>query len=260
MNAHRMDQETVERLLVGPVAHAPDGPEVLVQLLAAVRAAPRPHELSGEAAALQAFRLARAGSAPVLAARPGRRFLAGLLGAKVALAALVAAATGGVALAAVTGTMPGPLGRDPATTPGTSTTSGPAPTSGPSASGTPGANRTDAPGGTPALAGLCIAYRSEPDESRRQALESPRFAELVTAAGGREKVASYCNRLLDRPGKPSGSTGGETKRPDAEPSGRVTGKPERTPAPAVTVTPTSQPSGPAGPAGNQPASIGPTRH
>ncbi|MGW5672265.1 hypothetical protein ACWEVO_30740, partial [Micromonospora sp. NPDC003776] len=97
MNAHRMDQETVERLLVGPVADAQGGPEVLVRLLAAVRAAPHPHELTGEGAALQAFRLARAGSATVLVSRPERRLLTSLLGAKVALAALLAAATGGVA-------------------------------------------------------------------------------------------------------------------------------------------------------------------
>ncbi|MEU8191879.1 hypothetical protein AB0C00_32080, partial [Micromonospora carbonacea] len=72
MNAHRMDQETVERLLAGsagdpvagPVGGSVGGPrrdqEPLVRLLAAVRAAPRPDELRGEGAALHAFRLARA--------------------------------------------------------------------------------------------------------------------------------------------------------------------------------------------------------
>ncbi|MFR9780753.1 hypothetical protein ACL02O_32505 [Micromonospora sp. MS34] len=255
MNAHRMDQETVERLLVGPVADAQDGPEVLVRLLAAVRAAPHSHELSGEGAALQAFRLARAGSTPVPATRSQRRILTGLIGAKVALAALLAAATGGVALAAVTGTLPGPLGHDPATTPSAGTDGRPTPTSGPSA--IPDANQTDRPGGAASLTGLCTAYLDEPGGDRRKALESPRFAELVEAAGGQDEVAGYCDRLLDERDAPNGSTTGATKRPDSAPSGRVTGRPERTPsAPAVIVTPTSRP---AGPAVNQPASVGPTQ-
>ncbi|MFG2057231.1 hypothetical protein ACGFI9_24750 [Micromonospora sp. NPDC048930] len=256
MNAHRMDQETVERLLVGPVADAQDGPEVLIRLLAAVRAAPHPYELSGESAALQAFRMARAGSAPVPASRSERRFLTRLLGAKVALAALLAAATGGVALAAVTDTLPGPLSHEPATGPSARLGSG-TPTSGPDASATPGASPTDRPGGTAALQGLCTAYRAEPGESRGRALESPRFADLVAAAGGREKVTGYCDRLLDGPGAPSSANPGETKRPDAEPNGRPTGRPDRTPStPAVTVTPTGR----AGDAANLPTSVGPTQH
>ncbi len=255
MNAHRMDQETVERLLVGAVADAQDGPEALVRLFAAVRAAPHPHELSGEGAAVQAFRMARAGSVPV--SRPRRGFLTNLLGAKVALATLLTAATGGVALAAATGTLPGSSGHDPAITPSASIGNGPTPTSDPDASATPGASPTDRPGGAASLRGLCTAYRSEPGGNRREALKSPRFAELVTAAGGRERVAGYCAGLLNGQGGPNGSTAGGTKRPDTEPSDRVTGQPDRTSsAPAVTVAPAT--SRPAGPAVNQPASVGPT--
>ncbi|MEU2614793.1 hypothetical protein ABZ570_24885 [Micromonospora sp. NPDC007271] len=69
-----MDEETVERLLAGSVPVARSGPELLVRLLAAVRAAPRPHELVGEAAAVRAFRMVRADpvSSVAEAARPER--------------------------------------------------------------------------------------------------------------------------------------------------------------------------------------------
>ncbi|MFD0786716.1 hypothetical protein ACFQZ8_22690, partial [Micromonospora azadirachtae] len=60
MNAERMDQETVERLLDGPVdaTHAETHP--IVPLLLAVRAEPQPHEFDGESAALMAYRRALA--------------------------------------------------------------------------------------------------------------------------------------------------------------------------------------------------------
>ncbi|SCF28861.1 hypothetical protein GA0074695_5192 [Micromonospora viridifaciens] len=70
MDTHRMGEETVERLLAGTVPVPRGGPEVLVRLLAAVRAAPRPHELVGEAAAVRAFRAARTGPVRVVASRP----------------------------------------------------------------------------------------------------------------------------------------------------------------------------------------------
>ncbi|MFU8849797.1 hypothetical protein ACNAW0_02225 [Micromonospora sp. SL1-18] len=72
MDAHRMDEETVERLLAGSIADACGGPKVLVRLFDALRAAPRPHELVGEAAAAQAFRMAHAGSGPEVASHPER--------------------------------------------------------------------------------------------------------------------------------------------------------------------------------------------
>ncbi|MET8838243.1 hypothetical protein ABZV78_30645, partial [Micromonospora sp. NPDC004540] len=149
MNGHRMDQETAERLLVGPVADAQNGPEALVRFLAAVRADPRPHELSGEGAALRAFRLARAGE-PVPVSRPERRFRAGLLGAKLALATALATATGGVALAAVTGHLPGPLGGGggtaPTATPSAGADGSATPSAGPRPPPPPGPRPADRPG------------------------------------------------------------------------------------------------------------------
>ncbi|MGR6318348.1 hypothetical protein Q2K19_01065 [Micromonospora soli] len=248
MNAHRMDQETAERLLGGPTVDAQDGPEVLVQLLAAVRAAPHPHELSGEGAALQAFRMARAGSVPA-AARPERRLLTSLLAAKLALAALLAAGTGGVALAAVTGALPGPFGTGGATTTPSGGDDRPSSTGDPGGSPTPAAP-TARPGSLAALAELCTAYRAQPGEDRRGSLETPRFADLVAAAGGREKVPGYCNQLLDGRGSPGGPNPGPTKRP------QTTRGPDRPPsAPAGTVAPTTRP---AGPTVNRPATVGPS--
>lgn len=257
MNGHRMDQETVERLLVGPAADAQDGPDALVRFLAAVRAAPRPHELSGEGAALEAFRMAQAGDAvPVTVSRPERRLRAGLLGAKLALGALLATATGGVALAAVTGHLPGPLGggggADTTASPSTGADGRPTPTTAPT---TPAVDPTHRPASPAALAGLCTAFRAEGGD-RGRALETSRFADLVAAAGGRKQVAGYCDNLLDGKGKPNGPGAEPTQRPGAEPSERVTGRPEQTPGkPSADVAPTTRP---AQPSVKQPASVRPS--
>lgn len=247
MNGHRMDQETVERLLVGPVAEAPDGPQVLVRFLAAVRAAPRPHELSGEGAALQAFRVAQAGGTPPApVSRPPRRFHVGRLGARLALAAVLATAGGGVALAAATGNLTGPLpgggGASRTPSPGAGHDGRATPTAGPSHPATPttpGAAPTGSPGTPSGLAGLCTAYRAKKNADRGHALEAPPFAALIAAAGGRDRVAGYCDALLDGKGKPTGSgTNPATPQPSEDPTqgtstgptARVTGSPEATPS------------------------------
>ncbi|MFC4145078.1 hypothetical protein ACFO0M_02310 [Micromonospora mangrovi] len=274
MNAHRMDSETVERLLVGPVADPQDGPEALVRILTAVRAAPHPSELTGEGAALRAYRMARAGSLPVPAAPP-RRVLAGLLSAKLALAGLLVAATGGVALAAATGTLPGPLrggGGDEVTAPPPSATTDarPSPSGGtdPSAA-TPGGTPTGSDA-SPVLRRLCTTYREQTGEERRRALATARFAELVTAAGDRDRVAGYCDRLLDgrdRQGTPGAS---QTGRPGAPPASRVPSRPGRTPAipgtpsnpstPVIPGAPTVTTHRPVGPAGQVQTPEGPGTH
>ncbi|WP_319458412.1 hypothetical protein [Micromonospora sp. RTP1Z1] len=260
MNAHRMDQETVERLLVGPVADAPDGrgPEALVRLLTAVRAAPRPHELTGELAAMAAFRTARAGSVPAVAARPERRILAGLLGAKIALAALVAAvATGGVAVAAATGNLPGSLGGHGGSTTAPSASAGgrPTPTRGPDVSPTAGPGFSARPTGSPALFGLCTAYQAAEAGDRHKLLETPRFAELVSAAGGREQVRDWCDRLLAGRDDQHVPATDATDRPGGAPTGRTTGRPDHA---SSTPDATGNPAGRAtGPAAKPPATTGP---
>ncbi|MFE9957635.1 hypothetical protein [Micromonospora sp. NPDC005299] len=260
MNGHRMDQETVERLLVGPVVEAQDGPQALVRFLAAVRAAPRPHELTGEGAALQAFRVAQAGG-PVAVSHPRRRLHAGRLGAKLALGALLATTTGGVALAAVTGSLPGPLrgggGAHPTPSPGAGTHGRATPTTDPSrptTPTTPAAGPTDRPSSPSALAGLCTAYRAKNDADRGRALEAPPFAALVSAAGGPEKVPGYCDGLLHGKDKPTGPgtdptqpepSADPTQPPGTGPTTRVTGRPEPAPSsPAAGLAPTTRPGKP----------------
>ncbi|MFC8616184.1 hypothetical protein ACFT9M_07175 [Micromonospora purpureochromogenes] len=243
MNAHRMDQETVERLLVGPVVDPHDGPEPLVRLLTAVRAAPHPGELRGETAAMHAFRSARAGAA-LPTPSPARSFsLARLAGLKVALAGLAVAATGGVALAAATGTLPGPLDRAPVAPPsaGPQSTTPPT-TAGPGGSPAPSSVKPEPSRPTPAasILGLCRAYRAAAGDNPGRALDNPAFAGLVTRAGGRDEVAGYCERVV--------RDTGPSAPPSAvhpTPTGRPTGRPSRAPstaggkpdAPARTVPP-----------------------
>ncbi|MET7968284.1 hypothetical protein [Micromonospora sp. NPDC005305] len=275
MNGHRMDQETAERLLVGTVAEAQDGPRVLVRFLAAVRAAPRPHELVGEGAAVQAFRVARAGGAvPVAVSRPPRRLHAGLLGAKLALAALLATATGGVALAAVTGNLPGPTrgggGAGLTPSPGAGTGGPATPAADPSRPSTPAPTPTPPPGPTDrsaspsALAGLCTAYRAKNGADRGRALEAPPFAALVAAAGGPDRVPGYCDGLLHGKDEASGGnptppapSADPTQPPGTGPTTRLTGRPEPTSSTSrAGLAPTTRPGKP--PA-RTPASVRPSR-
>ncbi|MFI6128670.1 hypothetical protein [Micromonospora sp. NPDC051141] len=277
MDASRLDQETVERLLAGSSDGAQTAPPALVRFLDAVRAGPDAGELDGEAAAVAAFRASipaigraagapgrrpaagvpgrrpaagvpglrpaagvlgrrRAAGRPAAGGRPARRF-AGLLGVKLAVATLAASLTGGVALAAVTGNLPGAT-RDEAPPVGVST--GTRPTA---ASTPPGRPSRPVPGptvGAPdpsAPAGLCAAYRAVAGAERRRALGTPAFAGLVAAAGGPDRVVGYCAALLDGTGAPTGSG---TPTP-GDPSGR----PEHpTGGPPTGVVPTPAPSGP----------------
>ncbi|MER7891523.1 hypothetical protein ABTX15_17020 [Micromonospora sp. NPDC094482] len=242
MNAHRMDPETVERLLGGPVVDH-DGLRPLVLLLTALRAAPRPGELDGEHAAVQAFHHAFAAPAD-----PPRRRRASTvrMGLRAALATLALAATGGVALAA-TGTLPGGPPQPTTTVPAPSASPGqgssganPGPEAGPGTAGRP----------TPAAAvvGLCRAYREKSGDDRGRALESPAFTGLVNAAGGPGRVADYCDQVLadepshgkpsDRPAVPAHPSARPTKPPN-EPPGRPDepGNGERRPPSAGPKTP-----------------------
>ncbi|WBB69926.1 hypothetical protein [Micromonospora sp. WMMD812] len=226
MNAPGMDQETVERMLSGPVVDAGYGPHPLDLLLAAVRAAPLPGELDGEHAAVQAFRraLAEPAGAP---ARP--RPTVTTIGVRAALAALAVAATGGVALAATTGTPQGPAGTTPAPAPSTPAVE--AAPSGPGRGSTPVPGTETRPTPGPSLTGLCRAYRAQVGDNPGKARENPAFAALITAAGGRELVPDYCDRLLT----------------DERTRGTSAGRPAHPTRP--TAPPTAPPGRPADPGG-----------
>ncbi|MEH0827672.1 MULTISPECIES: hypothetical protein [unclassified Micromonospora] len=259
MNAHRMDQETVERLLVGPVVDPHDGPEPLVRLLTAVRAAPHPTELRGESAAMQAFRTARAEPARPTP-RPARpRVLAQLAGLKLALAGLAVAASGGVALAAATGTLPGPLHRDDPAPPAASTVphDSPSPTAGRDRSGAPSHLESRSPSPAASVLGLCHAYRASAADNPGRALDNPAFADLIARAGGRNEVPGYCERVVRDTGTPVPPTADRSDpaaptadRPDPAASRQPDGRPSgagRTPS-----TPGGKPTAPGGTARNSP--------
>ncbi|MBU8859862.1 MULTISPECIES: hypothetical protein [unclassified Micromonospora] len=202
MDAPGLDQETVERLLAGRSGDRSSAPPGLVAVLAAVRTAAGTGELDGEAAAVAAFREARR-------ARRHRRVR---FGVRVAVAALAASLTGGVALAA-TGNLP--HAARPAAPP---VTASPTPSARPSPPAGSPAPRTPHPSSPP---GLCLAYRAVAEPQRGRALSTPAFSDLVAAAGGRDRVPDYCAGLLggDPPGKADGTRrGGRTEHP-ARPSG-----------------------------------------
>ncbi|MFG3298207.1 hypothetical protein [Micromonospora chersina] len=248
------DRAESERLLDAARAGAPAEPGVdpLAHLLAAAAAPADPGELAGEEQALAAFRAARAAPAPVpaVAPRPRHRFRLG-----AALAGLAATATAGVAFAAVSldrGTEPTPPPA-PSTSGSTSTGAGTPTDSGSGSAGPAGGVPSTAPtrgasggpGRSPTagqLAGLCRGYLAKSDQQRARALESPAFADLVTAAGGADRVEGYCLALVPEkspePAPKPSADGGKTPSADER---RATPSTPAAPAPR-TGKPTNAPS------------------
>ncbi|MGW6918795.1 hypothetical protein ACWGB8_33985 [Kitasatospora sp. NPDC054939] len=135
--SRRIDRDTAEHLLGGAVVGTPAGPDAhlaadarpsggadgsahegLARVLAAASAPAAEDELTGEEAAVAAFRAARLAPAPLTTAPVRRRSMATAvltrastaLSAKAAAAVLTATALGGVAVAAGTGNLPTALG------------------------------------------------------------------------------------------------------------------------------------------------------
>ena len=222
-----LDEETVERLLSGqlPPAQAPPGYAEVAALLAATAAPPTPEELAGKAAALAELRaVTRARAAGSRrAARPdrGRRRIG--LAAVVVVGALV---TGGAA-AAATGHLPGPVREAARSILDTGGNAQPAPPSRPGSAAAPrsstpgssdGAGQGSLPTGStgagpgttgaaaaapnPNLEALCQSYLSGNGAEKGRKLGSAAFQDLVRAAGGKDKVEDYCQRLLPEDKKP----------------------------------------------------------
>jgi hypothetical protein len=243
-----LEAETAEQLLDARLDASQDDPRVtyLARLLAGAveEADALPGDADREQLVLRAFRHThRAAGAPAYSGhRPARRRRASrrtqvLVGGIAAVSVL-----SGVAIAATTGTLPGPFhtaeGR-----PAESRSAGAAsPSSG--ASGTAGAGRPTlpssagasapsggvsahpaTPGGSTAaqqtLKGLCVAYLRA--SQRGEHLDSTAQRRLEAAAGSSAEVASYCARLTaDR-------TPGRGKPTTAAPSANA----PKTPAPHV---------------------------
>jgi hypothetical protein len=204
-----LDDDTVERLLTGDLdaAHAPPGYAEVAALLAAAAAEPTPDELAGQAAAAAELRSVVRARSTTRARRAGRsrRRRIGL-----AVAVAVGALTTGAA-AAATGHLPQPVtdaARSMLTIVGAESPGGQgrSPTSSGAAPGAGGAtDRQGAPaagaGGhgqdqpTPASTaatrstdGRCRAFLAGKAKKNDQAA----FEALAAAAGGRDKIAAYC--------------------------------------------------------------------
>lgn len=182
-----LDPATAERLLDG----TSDMPPALANLLAHAAAPGRPMELTGETAALAAFRVA---PAPAKLARPAparsparRRWLIAVA------AATFTFASAGIAVAAATGVLPGPL--RPAATPQLATDT---PTLAAPPPGDRG-NGPTAPPPDPAIPGLCRSYLAQLAAGNHDELRNPRFAALVELAGGAEHVQAYCDEQVAGP-------------------------------------------------------------
>jgi hypothetical protein len=202
-----LDDHTLERLLAGDLdaAHAPPGYAEVAALLAAASAEPTPDELAGQEAAVAELRTVVRARSAARVRRTGRsrRRRVGL-----AVAVAVGAMTvGGVA--AATGHLPQPVtdaARSVLTIVGVESPGGPG--RGPASSGAarvPGAATTDAP-----AAGMGGHGQDQPGPASTAAARStdgrcqaflagkgktndPAALEaLAAAAGGRDKIAAYC--------------------------------------------------------------------
>ncbi|MGW4296062.1 hypothetical protein ACWEH1_23900 [Micromonospora chersina] len=132
------------------------------------------------------------------------------------------------------------------TGPGTPTDSGPG-SAGPSGgvpSTAPTPDASGGPGRPPSaghLTGLCRGYLAKSDGQRARALETPAYADLVTAAGGADRVEGYCLALVPEKSpkpapKPSADAGRTTPSADSR---RATPPP----TPAAPTPRTGKPTG-----------------
>jgi hypothetical protein len=243
---------SAERLLT---ERSGGGPTDLRRVLAAASAPATAHELSGEPAAMAQFRAARLDVVTPTRRRSVLKTAAAkLLAANVVIGATVAAATGGVALAAATNHLPGPLhhasgpvavreSHSQQASPSASNRPSPlpTPTTTPGRSGAhPSGSTTHTAQGSPSpsMVGLCTAYHAAVADNPGKALDNPAFTTLITAAGGKANVPAYCATVL-------ASSSGTPSHPTAAPSTHPTGAPSSHPS-APTTHPTSGPSVPPG--------------
>ena len=248
-----------------PDASSVDDP-ALAPVLAALTAPASAHELDGYASTLSALRAAHVTPAP----SPSRRrpsMLATLAGAK--LGATIAGIAVGLGGAATVVYVSSNVAHTPDThanstasaVPAGSTT--PAGSDHPTGTPTPGGVGPDATG--PAAHGLCTAWKAVAANAHGKAMDSVAFTNLAKAAGGADKVASFCAAVTapgasgdHATGKPSTKgkpttkgkpatvpTGKPTTVPTGKPTTVPTGRPTVLPTPTATppVTPSSHPTG-----------------
>ena len=270
----KINRAAAERLLSGELTdprhsdprHSHD---LLAVLLAQAAAPAKAAELTGEEAAVAAFRDAHSTDAFRDTRLPGTVPGTGSAGAfretrrggdsrttlrrlwtprttrrlirhpaQLAVVALTATTAGGIALAASNGIRT----HDPATTP---SARGSATASQSAGTAATGRGQPGSPNGTPepSALGLCRAYVAGTGAAPGQALDNPAFAALIKAAGGRDRVPRYCAKLLapqpDKSKTKARSTAGST--PAGSPSGKA-GQPSPQPTPGAATTPAAPPA------------------
>jgi hypothetical protein len=210
----RLDRGTAERLLCGEPVGPMDGS--LANLLAAAAGPARDSELAGEQEAVTAFQVAHLVPATQLR-RPSmmKTGLARLLALKVTLAA-GAVAIGGVALAASISHSHTDHSQAPAAA---------AVSHSPAAAG---ASAEPKASPSPSMTGLCRAYNAQVGTSPGKALDSPAFTALVTAAGGKDKVAAFCTATLGAAAQDPANAHASA-RPASHPTGKPTASPDHGP-------------------------------
>jgi hypothetical protein len=233
--ARPLSRANAEKVLTGTASP----PAELAHIIAAARGPADSDELAGEAAAMIRFQAARlepaAAHAPTVPKRTSDKLLAAKLGIAAALAA---AATGGVALAAAAHTQTEPArdatpastpvaapSHDGTPTPKATTTTAPAPSHAATASAAPpapagGAGSHPSASPSPALRGLCIGYFAM-GSSDGKVIDNPAFRALVTAAGGKGKVTAYCQALLPADPNPTGPARSHPVGPPIFPPGEA---------------------------------------
>jgi hypothetical protein len=239
MSTHRdpgLDRPTAENLLGGTAG----GPDRLSKVLAAAAAPAAPRELTGEGLALAEYRAASLDPiGPPRRTSMLKTTVSKVLAAKLLAASAVAVlATGGVAVAAATNTLP-----EPAQRAAHNAFNAPAPHHGKpkhnhgqdkqKAPKSSDANK-GSPAPSPSLDGLCHAYQAGVANHHPKKLTNPAFHALVVAAGGADKLGAYCTKLIGAPGthpsdEPDDPEDTSSAHPTGKPSAHPTGKPSTHP-------------------------------
>jgi hypothetical protein len=235
MTRRRARTRTPEHLLPGGIP----ADSALAGLLADASAPAQPHEVDGLSAALTAF----SASQPNPRRSPVKLLIASLLATKAFAATAAVASVGGIALAAATGSLP-PAAQNAAhdlvhAPAAASAHSARADAKAPTSRATP----------SPSLVGLCHAYGAGVATAKGKALDNPAFTVLITAAGSRDAVTSYCTSLLATApgGKPTAlPTQAQGHKPKTHPTGKPAthpvGKPSTHPVGKPSTHPTAAPS------------------
>lgn len=253
----RRTRAHLDRVLDGQ----PTQPDPLDDLVAALHAPGSPRESVGLDAALAAFAApAEAAQPPTTLRRPSmlKTLVGKVLAAKLMAVGASALAVGGVAYAASTGHLPDPLPHSskaapaaashvPTALPASATPSKTAHASdhgkAHSASHPTGAPATHpAASPSPSLVGLCHAWLARPADAGK-ADQTPAAAALITAAGGKASVTSYCTTLLSTTKPSHHSTGKPTEtRTKTHPTGKPTDAPTHPAPPHPTGKPVTAPT------------------